>query len=68
MRVLLVEDSEINRRIIREMLAAGGIDMAEAVDGREGLKNSGFVAWSPTRFDPDQAEAGLFRQFMRNSI
>jgi CheY-like chemotaxis protein len=38
MRVLLVEDSEINRRIIREMLAAGEIDMAEAVDGREGLK------------------------------
>ena len=38
MRVLLVEDSEINRRIIREMLSAGQIDMAEAVDGRDGLK------------------------------
>ena len=38
MRVLFVEDSEINRRIVREMLHASGIDMAEAEDGRVGLK------------------------------
>lgn len=38
MRVLLVEDSEINRRIVREMLTAGGVEMDEAEDGRIGLE------------------------------
>ena len=38
MRVLFVEDSEVNRRVIKEMLHAGGIDMAEAADGRVGLE------------------------------
>jgi CheY-like chemotaxis protein len=38
MRVLLVEDSEVNRRIMREMLAAGGLALDEAVDGQEGLE------------------------------
>jgi CheY-like chemotaxis protein len=38
MRVLFVEDSEINRRILREMLAAAGIEMAEAEDGAAGLR------------------------------
>ena len=38
MRVLFVEDSDINRRIVREMLGAAGIEMAEAVDGRAGLE------------------------------
>ena len=33
MRVLFVEDSDINRRIVREMLGAAGIEMAEAQDG-----------------------------------
>jgi len=37
MRVLFVEDSEINRRVIREMLRAGGVEMAEAEDGQTGL-------------------------------
>jgi CheY-like chemotaxis protein len=37
MRVLYVEDSEMNRRIVREMLAAGGVDMDEAEDGQAGL-------------------------------
>jgi CheY-like chemotaxis protein len=38
MRVLFVEDSEINRRVMREMLRAGDIDMAEAEDGFAGLE------------------------------
>jgi len=38
MRVLFVEDSEVNRRVIKEMLRAGGIDMAEAEDGKVGLQ------------------------------
>ena len=38
MRVLFVEDSEINRRIVREMLRASGIEMAEAEDGHVGLR------------------------------
>jgi CheY-like chemotaxis protein len=35
---LFVEDSEINRTIVREMLRAGGIEMAEAEDGIVGLE------------------------------
>lgn len=38
MRVLFVEDNEINRRVVKEMLRAGGIDMAEASDGAAGLQ------------------------------
>jgi CheY-like chemotaxis protein len=38
MRVLYVEDTEINRRIVREMLGAAGIEMAEAIDGQDGLQ------------------------------
>ena len=38
MRVLLVEDNEVNRRVVKEMLRAGGVDMAEAEDGRAGLE------------------------------
>jgi CheY-like chemotaxis protein len=37
MRVLYVEDNEINRRVVKEMLRAGGADMAEAEDGYVGL-------------------------------
>src|SRR5258706_15746023 len=38
MRVLFVEDNEVNRRVVKEMLRAGGIDMAEAEDGLIGLE------------------------------
>ena len=38
MRVLFVEDNEVNRRVVREMLRAGGIDMFEAPDGAVGLQ------------------------------
>lgn len=38
MRVLFVEDNEVNRRVVREMLRAGGVDMAEAENGRAGLE------------------------------
>ena len=38
MRVLFVEDSEVNRRVIREMLRAGQIEMEEAEDGAIGLE------------------------------
>jgi CheY-like chemotaxis protein len=38
MRVLFVEDSEVNRRVVKEMLRAGGIEMSEAEDGRAGLE------------------------------
>ena len=37
MRVLFVEDNEINRRVVKEMLRAGDVDMAEAEDGQTGL-------------------------------
>jgi CheY-like chemotaxis protein len=38
MRVLFVDDNEINRRIVREMLRAGEIEMAEADGGEAGLR------------------------------
>jgi CheY-like chemotaxis protein len=38
MRVLFVEDNEVNRRVVKEMLTAGGIDMSEAEDGAVGLQ------------------------------
>ena len=37
MRVLFVEDNEINRRVVKEMLRAGEIEMSEAEDGQKGL-------------------------------
>jgi CheY-like chemotaxis protein len=37
MRILFVEDNEVNRRVVKEMLRAGGMDMAEAEDGFAGL-------------------------------
>ena len=37
MRVLYVEDDAINRRVVREMLRVGGVEMAEAEDGYAGL-------------------------------
>lgn len=38
MRVLFVEDNEVNRRVVGEMLRAGEIEMAEAEDGEAGLR------------------------------
>jgi len=38
MRVLFVEDSEVNRRVVREMLRAGGLEMFEAEDGARGVE------------------------------
>ena len=37
MRVLFVEDNEMNRRVIAEMLRAGGVEMDEAGDAPTGL-------------------------------
>ena len=36
-RVLVIEDHEENRRILRYLLASGGFDMIEAVTGEEGI-------------------------------
>lgn len=36
-RILVVEDHEDNRRIVRELLASAGFEMIEAGDGDEGL-------------------------------
>lgn len=38
MRILFVEDNPVNRRVVREMLAAGGIELDEAEDGLAGLE------------------------------
>ncbi|MEI4488005.1 ATP-binding protein [Frigidibacter sp. MR17.14] len=44
--VLIVEDNEINRLILREMVEAEGHTVTEAVDGREGVRRA-----AATRFD-----------------
>jgi two-component system, cell cycle response regulator DivK len=36
-RILVVEDHEDNRRIVRELLASAGFEMIEAVTGEEGV-------------------------------
>jgi two-component system, cell cycle response regulator DivK len=45
-RVLVVEDHETNRRILRDLLTSTGYDLIEAVTGEEG------VAWAET-YRPD---------------
>lgn len=37
MKVLFVDDNEVNRRIVREMLTAAGVEVCEAEDGPRGL-------------------------------
>ena len=44
--VLLVEDNAVNRQVAREMLAAGGHEVVEAVNGRDGV-----AAAADRRFD-----------------
>lgn len=36
-RVLIIEDTDDNRRILRDLLGSAGFDLIEAVDGVEGL-------------------------------
>jgi two-component system cell cycle response regulator DivK len=36
-RILVVEDTEDNRQIIRDLLTSAGYEMIEAVDGAEGV-------------------------------
>jgi two-component system, cell cycle response regulator DivK len=35
--ILLIEDQEDNRRIVRDLLTSAGYDMIEAVTGEEGV-------------------------------
>jgi CheY-like chemotaxis protein len=38
MQVLFVEDDQMNRRVVKDMLTIVGIDMAEACDAETGLR------------------------------
>jgi two-component system cell cycle response regulator DivK len=37
-RILVVEDQEDNRRIVRDLLTSAGFDLVEAVTGEEGIR------------------------------
>jgi two-component system, cell cycle response regulator DivK len=37
-RILVVEDQEDNRRIVRDLLASAGYEMIEALDGKAGVR------------------------------
>src|SRR5918995_3492718 len=40
-RILVVEDQEDNRRIIRDLLMSAGYELIEATDGEEGVRLAG---------------------------
>jgi two-component system cell cycle response regulator DivK len=40
-RILVVEDTEDNRQILRDLLSAAGYDLLEAVDGESGVALAG---------------------------
>lgn len=40
-RILVVEDQEDNRRILRDLLSSVGFDLVEAVTGEEGVRMAG---------------------------
>ncbi len=40
-RILVVEDHEDNRQILRDLLASAGYEMVEAVTGEEGVRMAG---------------------------
>ena len=40
-RILVVEDQEDNRRIIRDLLTSAGYELIEALDGAEGVRLAG---------------------------
>lgn len=45
-RILIVEDTEDNRQILRDLLSHAGFDLIEASDGAEGIEMA-------TRYHPD---------------
>jgi two-component system cell cycle response regulator DivK len=40
-KILVVEDTEDNRQILRDLLSAAGYDVIEALDGAEGVAKAG---------------------------
>jgi two-component system, cell cycle response regulator DivK len=40
-RILVIEDTEDNRQILRDLLSAAGFDLIEAVDGESGVAMAG---------------------------
>jgi two-component system cell cycle response regulator DivK len=39
-RILVIEDSDINRRLMRDILLNHGFEVLEAVDGKEGIETA----------------------------
>ena len=57
-RILVVEDQEDNRRIIRDLLTSAGYELIEALDGAEGVR----LAESGPRSDPHGYPAARARR------
>ena len=51
LRILLVEDNEINRQVARAMLTSLGHDVTEAVDGADGAEAANTVAYDVVLMD-----------------
>ena len=47
-RILIVEDQEDNRTILRDLLASAGFDLLEAADGEEGVRAATATSPSPS--------------------
>lgn len=51
MQVLFVEDDAMNRRVVRDMLSVGGVEMTEAADAEIGLQLIGEQAFDVILMD-----------------
>ena len=64
-RILVVEDQEDNRIILRDLLASAGYDVIEALNGRDGVGLAESEKPDLTRLQPVGCEAEVLRAVLR---